>query len=731
MRRLSFCILIISLILAGCVGPALAPVSLASPADGSTVNSVRPTLSWGGGAAHSTYRLSIASDSNFQNPVVDATNLIEIAYTVPSGKLHDNALYYWRVMAQKGDQLSSWSVTRSFRTQGISPSKTGNVLVNATLDGAPWSGSASIQLSGPFTDTESTLPWSFNNIPGGNYTITYNYGGPANSSLVSIGPSPNQQLTPDGMITFSLNFQTPVSSMINVSATLDGVPWTGNINYSISGPLRDADTVVPFTFSSMPTGTYTLIYTSGGPKNAIFNSISPSASQLLPANGVINYVLNFTSAGTSNLSVTAFYNGASWSGPVKYSLSGPVSGTYSSTPLYLTNVPSGTYRITYQSGGPTGATMGGVIPDSTIVISAGRSGEFSFNYYAQSQSGNVLVKATLNGSPWSGPVNYSISGAFEGSDQQVPRTYNSVPVGNYSISYLGGGPSGALLSSITPTPAQKLSSGSTIVFTLNFTTQPSTGNINIYATIDGKSWKTNPGSGPISYSVVGPNLADTEDIIPGRMVSLPAGSYTLVFNSGGPIGSTLTGISPAPTLNLPAGGTISFTMNFTSEARGYVTVDATLDGAPWSGSANYVVQGPYVQSGSSVSQTFSGAPSGMYTVQFSEGGPELSFFSGVSPASQELISGGFITFTLNFTSLPGPMPGPVPNPTPDPGPMPGPVPNPNPDDPPMPGPVPNPTPYDPPGPVPNPTPDEPIPGPVPNPTPDEPIPGPLIDDLSP
>jgi hypothetical protein len=114
----------------------------------------------------------------------------------------------------------------------------------------------------------------------------------------------------------------------------------------------------------------------------------------------------------STLSVLAYYKGTSWSGPVNFSISGPVTGSYSSVPLNLGSVPAGTYRITYKSGGPAGATLGSVIPDTTIVISKGRPGSFTLNYYAQAQSGNVVVNATLNGSAYTGDVNFNISGPF-------------------------------------------------------------------------------------------------------------------------------------------------------------------------------------------------------------------------------------------------------------------------------------------------------------------------------
>lgn len=686
MRHLMGPVLIIIMVLAGCIAPPPVLVSLLSPDDGSTTTSLMPVLSWSGGTADITYRLMIATDSNFQELVVDASNLSIVSYTVPSGKLNDNTLYYWRVQSYRGNRLSDWTLARSFRTPGVAPVSTVSIRVAATLDGSPWNGEVNFRISGPHTDSENTVPWSFNSIPAGSYTVTYNYGGPRGAVLTEISPSPTQQIEAGGMGYFTFNFHSSKGSQIKVSAILNGVEWTGKINYSIYGPLKDIETFVPKTFMNVPPGQYTLTYNSGGPQGAVFNGVLPAVSQSLSEEGVIEYKLNFSTGQSSTLTVDALNDGVAWVGEASYSISGPVSGTYTRLPLVLNDVPSGTYTISYQSGGPFGSALGNITPDTTVLISGGRPAEFTLNFYTQQQKSNVVINATLNGSPWTGTLNYSMSGPVQSTDYLVPRTYKSVPAGYYSVSYLGGGPGSAIFSSITPAPTQSAAAGRTVIFTLNFISHSSTGNIIVNATVDGKSWQTIPGSGPISYSIVKTGLADNHDVIPATFNDYPSGYYTLVYNSGGPIGATLTGISPAPGQHLNGGGVITFTMNFTSQSRGHITVDATLNGSPWSGEARYVVNGPYVESGDSVSMTFSNAPGGTYSVDFRGGGPQLAVFSGASPSRQELTPGGSIAFTLVFTSFrpaPEPVPGPVPHPVP--GPMPGPVPNPTPE--PMPGPL--------------------------------------------
>ena len=652
--------------------PSGLTVSLASPADGSSVLSLTPTLVWGGGSRAATYRLMIAKDSGFQNIVIDVNNIGDISYTIPQGDLGGDTWYFWRVLAREGNEISNWTAPWSFRTpSGVSPESTGTVRVSATLDGAPWSGSVNYSVSGPFSDTDNSVPWNFTSVPTGTYTVTYNYGGPAGASLASITPEPTLELDGGGTAHFVLNFQSQSSSSIKVSATLNGAPWSGSVSYSLTGPFKDADTAVPQTISNLPSGTYTLTYNSGGPPGAVLSSISPSPTQTLGPNSNIVYTLNFSTVSASSLSVTATYNGATWSGPVQYSLSGPITNNYALVPIQLNNAPPGTYYINYKAGGPPGATLGNIAPGQSLVLSSGSSAGFILNYYAQQQTGNVVVNATLNGAPWSGTVSYMLNGPFRSNDNQVPRTYSSIPTGNYNLTYAGGGPAGAVLTSITPSPTQSLASGRTIVFNLNFTAQPSTGTIMVSAMVDGKPWTTQPGSGPISYTITGP-ASDSGSAIPGTFSSMPAGRYTLNYNSGGPIGATLTGISPSPTQNLATGGSIQYTLRFTGQPKGSVTVEATLDGQPWSGPVGYVLQGPYVESGSSAPRSFANAPQGSYSVQYRTGGPPQSSFVGVSPPSQMLPAGGSISFTLEFHFESGVIPSPAPEP--EPGPMPGPLP---------------------------------------------------------
>jgi hypothetical protein len=322
---LTLVLIIVLLFVGGCDSTPQLVVKLSSPADGSTVPAQSPVLLWGSGGGASVFRLLVAADINFQKMIIDASNLGEPRYVIPPGKLNTYTMYYWKVIASRGNATSEWSATWSFQTaSGDFPTKRGTVRISATLDGVPWSGSVNYALNGPFSDTDNSLPWNFTDLPLGTYTVTYNYGGPPGATLASITPSPSQDMPGGSTLHFILNFNKQFTSNIVVNATLNGSAWSGALNYSFSGPSSTTAKVVPQPFSNLPSGTYTLLYGSGGPPGAILSGITPASSQTLLANGSLIYTFSFSTQQTAgNVVINASLNGSPWSGTVNFMLTGP------------------------------------------------------------------------------------------------------------------------------------------------------------------------------------------------------------------------------------------------------------------------------------------------------------------------------------------------------------------------------------------------------------------------
>jgi murein DD-endopeptidase MepM/ murein hydrolase activator NlpD len=87
---------------------------------------------------------------------------------------------------------------------------------------------------------------------------------------------------------------------------------------------------------------------------------------------------------------------------------------------------------------------------------------------SQLPGGTVNVNATLNGSPWSGSVNYYVAGPGGTIiGQFVPGSTSNLPSGQYQASVTSGSGPGTL-QSISPSSIQTLSSGGSITFRLQF-----------------------------------------------------------------------------------------------------------------------------------------------------------------------------------------------------------------------------------------------------------------------
>ena len=169
----------------------------------------------------------------------------------------------------------------------------GTINVNATLNGAPWSGPVWYTIKGPTTVSYKPVPCTFSASPG-TYTIGYGGGGPdfLGWTFDSITPSLTQNLTSGATITFTFNFTAAPIGTLNVNATLNGAPWSGKVDYLILyGKYDTSCGAVPLTFAACD-GSYSIKYLYS-PSGATLDSITPSPTQNLTGVGSITFTLNF------------------------------------------------------------------------------------------------------------------------------------------------------------------------------------------------------------------------------------------------------------------------------------------------------------------------------------------------------------------------------------------------------------------------------------------------------
>lgn len=228
-----------------------------------------------------------------------------------------------------------------------------------------------------------------------------------------------------------------------------------------------------------------------------------------------------TTTGAVNINATK--DGVAYTGGMSCILSGP-SGqqTFSTVPATLSNQAPGTYTLSCTA--PSGTSLTSIAPAASQTLAGGGAVSFAVSLTTANTSptGTINVQATLNGQPWSGSVSYflanspnSQNGSYTGTSVPITTTR---PIGTFTASILSGPGN---LASITPSASQVLASGSTITFTLNFTSVPTA---SFTLTPTGTSSSLPPGSvgGTASASVAYSNMP-TGTVITQTIQNLPAG----------------------------------------------------------------------------------------------------------------------------------------------------------------------------------------------------------------
>ncbi|MFC1874086.1 hypothetical protein ACFLYX_02155, partial [Chloroflexota bacterium] len=280
------------------------------------------------------------------------------------------------------------------------------------------------------------------------------------------------------------------------------------------------------------------------------------------------FLVKGTTHDTCCIEVKAALDDQPWTGTINYAIQGPTTKSASSAPQGFTGLPIGTYTITHDSGGPPNAVLSDISPSDTEEVSAESTTTFTLNF--ESQTSAIEVKATLDGHPWTGTVNYTIQGPTTKSGFSATQSFTGLPFGTYTITHDSGGPPNAVLSDISPSDTEELYSGTNTIFILNFKspggTTPDfvpTGDIIVEATYKNKPWE-----GSVRYTIEGP-VTESGTSVPQRYSGLPVGTYRITHNSGRPVNSRFVRILPSSTEELSAGDNITFTLLF-KELPGYV-----------------------------------------------------------------------------------------------------------------------------------------------------------------
>jgi pseudomonalisin len=196
---------------------------------------------------------------------------------------------------------------------------------------------------------------------------------------------------------------------VNVVATLNGQPFSGDVGFSVTGPGGTIDFGnAPLSWASQGAGSYTVALTGGNPGGGTLVGITPAPTQMLTAGGSVLFTMAFTAAdnfgfscpaailtgttslmvtapgGSANVGLQAVYAGGS-AQTIALAVAGlpaDATGTFAPQPMNLSgasatstftvttaaSTPPGLYQLTFSATNQDGTThtLTGVL----VVVSA-------------------------------------------------------------------------------------------------------------------------------------------------------------------------------------------------------------------------------------------------------------------------------------------------------------------------------------------------------------------------
>ena len=316
-------------------------MSLTSPANNATNQSVILTLNWAANTNGTSYDVQLATDAGFAN-IISSGNVLTTSYNV-SG-LSENTNYYWRVLPKNNNCSGTYSSTYTFRT--------GSIVCGTTA-----STNVPIAISATGTPTiTSTL-----NIPSGvtisDVNVTMNVTHTWINDLLATITSPTGTV-----ISLFANQCSPSVSVNNIVATFDdaGVAVVCGNNPGISGTVIPAQSLSAFNGQSS-TGTWTLTIPDafnqdGGTLNSWSlnicglaplgvneNALQNFAVYPNPSNG--NFTVQFNSNSTNDIKIGVY----DMRGRQIFDKVYQNSGVFNQN-IQLNNLQSGVYLVTVQDG---------------------------------------------------------------------------------------------------------------------------------------------------------------------------------------------------------------------------------------------------------------------------------------------------------------------------------------------------------------------------------------------
>jgi len=263
----------------------------------------------------------------------------------------------------------------------------------------------------------------------------------------------------------------------------------------------------------------------------------------------------------------------------------------------------------------------------TVSITAGSTTTTTFTVSCAATTGNLMVSNSTTGSDLD-PDGYTVtvSGSAGTASQTMATngnvTFANVPAGSYQVT-LSGAAANCTVTSANPQTANVPSGGTaTTSFTVSCAATTTTGNLTVGNTTTGSNIPTSP----YTVTVSGAPGAASQQMPPNgstTFTGVPPATYTVTL-SGQPANCTVSDNNQSVTVQAGQTATVAFTVSCTAMATtGDLTITTSTTGQNIPATYTLNFSGPAgsgsLSIASNATTTFSGIPSGDYTLELDVG----------------------------------------------------------------------------------------------------------------
>ncbi|AWW00194.1 DUF7933 domain-containing protein [Arcticibacterium luteifluviistationis] len=376
--------------------------------------------------------------------------------------------------------------------------------------------------------TDGSIPFTSQNLPAGTYQISFTGGAGSQSVQVANDTFSLKNLAQGTYENFMVTY-LECSGINSASVTLTDPPTPTIMAGAAVNPSTclGADGSIPFTSTNLPAGTYTISFTGGLGSQSVAVANDTFSLKGLSSGAYSGFSVTHLACTGSDASSKTLTDP-----PTPTITAGTVVnpstclGADGSIPFTSTNLPAGTYTISFTGG--LGSQSVAVANDTFSLkgLSSGAYSGFSVTHLAC--TGSDASSKTLTDPPTPTITAGTVVNPSTclGADGSIPFTSTNLIAGTYTISFTGGSGSQSVAVANDTFSLKGLSSGEYSGFSV--THLACTGSDASSKTL------TDPPTPTITAgTVVNPSTClGADGSIPFTSTNLPAGTYTISFTGG-------------------------------------------------------------------------------------------------------------------------------------------------------------------------------------------------------